>query len=356
MQDWARHDWAVVVGISHYPGHGLKPLRGPVLDAEDVKSWLQDPSGGGLTDGDRIKSKTSDDFEPKAPSYPHARPNPSDIQLLFDEIREEVRSSPEGIGRRLWVYMSGHGGTVVPQAGLDTVALILANSEDPDPLRGYPAVLKADRWCHRPLFREAVVILDCCRDISTNILAPLDEQADVLEGTAGRLATFLATGWGRKAREVDFQIDGRTVRRGLFTKCLLDVLRNARGRVDGWQLREAVQARMAPWLKALKLGEPEIRGTPSDDILKSIVFNEGLGEPIGDLFVRPVGALAPPELVRSTLPVTLVETGRDPADPWHWRPPVGQYNLRHDGKFLREPFQIYPGVETTVDVREESFQ
>jgi hypothetical protein len=348
-------DWAVIVGIAHYPGRGLKPLLGPVADAEDFRTWLRDPNGGGLTDDARIKYTSSDDF-PKAKTFPRARPNQSDVQILFDEVRDEVAASPEGMGRRLWVYMSGHGCTALSLQSLDTVALILANSEDPDPLRGYPAVLKADLWRRRPLFEEAVVILDCCRDIATNAVAPLDEGAVALEGKHGRLATFLATGWDSKAREIDFQIDGQTVRRGLFTKALLEVLRDAHGRVDGWQLREAVQARLAPKLKALKLSGPEIRGAPSDDILKAITFNEAQGEPVGELVIRRANGLPPPDLVRAVWPPVPVVTGRDPADPWHWWLPVGLYALRHAGKDAREPFQIYPGVQTVVDLRAELFQ
>ena len=46
-------DYAIVVGISRYPGLGMTPagdgnLNAPVRDANDVYAWLTSPHGGAL--------------------------------------------------------------------------------------------------------------------------------------------------------------------------------------------------------------------------------------------------------------------------------------------------------------------
>src|SRR6266508_5839462 len=110
-------DFAVIVGVQRYPGFGPSPeqpadLKGPDRDAAAVRAWLTDPAGGNLP------AANVRDF--RSAAYPdpfpdgRAAPRKGDVLGAFrwlDRIALERNKRFEGlaVGKRLYLYVSGHG-------------------------------------------------------------------------------------------------------------------------------------------------------------------------------------------------------------------------------------------------------
>jgi len=79
----AADDYAIVVGITRYPGLGVSPddpadLKGSELDAIEVAKWLKAKDGGDLPDDrDHVNLICTSDFE-GSPQRRRASPSSSD--------------------------------------------------------------------------------------------------------------------------------------------------------------------------------------------------------------------------------------------------------------------------------------
>src|SRR5437899_12863318 len=91
------NDYALVVGIDHYPGY--ENLRGAIEDAKDVKSWLCDEPDGGQVPEDNCK--------PVYSTPDPTRPIQDDIDDALSLILNAVGTKEQA--RRLYIYFSGHG-------------------------------------------------------------------------------------------------------------------------------------------------------------------------------------------------------------------------------------------------------
>ena len=110
-------DYAIVVGISRYPGLSVPPaepadLQAPDTDVDAVCKWLTDTSGGGLP-SENLKVIRSGDF-PSGSDPEAAEPQAESIRKAFrwlQTLAEKNNEEREGlqVGRRLYIYMSGHG-------------------------------------------------------------------------------------------------------------------------------------------------------------------------------------------------------------------------------------------------------
>jgi hypothetical protein len=97
----AADDHAIVIGVSRYPYLG--DLDGPENDANAVIEWLRDPKGGGVPKR-HIYPVTSSQF-----SHP-PRPGSDDVYDAFDPIiKLAAQKWPYPAGRRLYIFMAGHG-------------------------------------------------------------------------------------------------------------------------------------------------------------------------------------------------------------------------------------------------------
>ena len=234
-------DYAVVVGIDHYPD--FLCLRGATADARDFESWLLDPLGGGLPrancqtvlsrDYPACPPRTShrpEDVEPRAPIQ-------SDIDRVFKAIYTQLG---KGRGRRLYVYFSGHG------LGRDTLGADLCMA--PWSKAYYRnAALDSEDYQKKVVasgsFRELVFLLDCCRVREVNAKGRISEFDWPMTGEAaqraGQVRTFVgfATEFSNPAREAAVAgatgEDGRPLVRGYFTRALLDALRGGAARPGG---------------------------------------------------------------------------------------------------------------------------
>lgn len=210
----AAEDHAIVVGISRYASSSFADLEGPENDAEAVTEWLRDPGGGDVPSG-QIRSITSSRF----PNEP--RPIANDLYEAFEELIDLAEDkNPAPAGRRLYIFMAGHGfGPALREA-----ALLMANAAPGRWGHNVCGGAVADHFAEAAYFEEIVLLMDCCRDkLSTAQASALPWQPMLNErAPASRWIYGFATCFDSRTREMS--IDGEV--RGVFTTAVLDALRS----------------------------------------------------------------------------------------------------------------------------------
>lgn len=252
-------DYALVVGIDKYASaNSLKPLEGAVADAKDFKDWLMAKAG---VPEKHIKVMVSD--------KKGTAPRLLDIVAEVENLYNLSPNSEEPIGRRLYIFLAGHG--VGPD--LDEAGLLAADTSNVT--KYFPGRLYANLFRGRALFEQVVLCMDCCRDEDADLpdpYFPFDRKK-----TAGKLVNkvkqcyVFATGFARKSRERKF---GDKVR-GVFTRALLDGLEHGAidgdGRLTGASLKRYL-AREIPNLRGSDSDQdPDLKGIDDD-----FVFAQGL--------------------------------------------------------------------------------
>jgi hypothetical protein len=268
-------DRALVVGISRYIGlrdeaGNPSVLLGPVTDAKSIFSWLVDPLGGGL-DQANIELIHSGQF---AASSDPGTSGPA-YQAVIAALKKIMDRTKDVQGRRLYVYMSGHG--FAPD--VDRGALFTAECEDPS----YPNVY-ATGWLNwfraQQRFKEFVLWMDCCFDSmdSVPVEAP-PVRTTPLVGPAGPRFIGLAAQTGMRALECPIPQDRNEVH-GVFTWTLLTGLRGAAvdkatNLVTGESLRAYLLNAMKDFIPADRRTAREISTAPnvlSDPPAPGVVF------------------------------------------------------------------------------------
>ncbi len=353
-------DHAVVVGISRYPelrGPGSNgDLRGPVNDVEDVLAWLQDPRGGAVPEANirRIVSPATPEVWTAAEALPTSVKIDDAVRQIADlSIKYRDQGSS---GRRLYIYVSGHGFAPNPREA----CLYTANCTD-----NFGDNVVVTSWLEwfqdAGNFRELVLWMDCCMDRSTTAMPNKFRYTLRPSVQAAPTSTFIALAAPRPLRAVEGAIADDAGRvHGLFTWTLLEGLRgaaaDANGRVTGrslgdW-LRNATGAHMSPGDRNddFVAKEPEI---PAEE--PAIIFGRGLPArryPVELAFPgHALGAAAKiwsglPPMPGPEFPVTATVT-RD------LEPGLYLVEVAADGprKAYREPFEVVG--RRRVDVKTE---
>ncbi|WP_291088556.1 caspase family protein [Hydrogenophaga sp.] len=334
-------DYAILVGIDSYPelGKGDTPahLHGPLNDVDAVRSWLTDPLGGGLPSANVIEI-SSVDRDKQAPG----RPNFSDVNRLLATLHKRGRSSGKSqFGRRIYIYMSGHGFS----PGRTRACLYTADAR-----LEFGQNVHATGWLDwlqdSGYFREFVLWVDACMD-RQYFFPPGEPGLKPINVNVPPMANFVAFAAQRPLKAIEHPIaEDRGVFHGAFTWALLQGLRGAaadvNGRVTGRSLadwvRNAMSARYEPRdrLDRDVAKEPEVIAEDS-----SMIFVRGAVPPDYDITLRfPAAALgaqariwtgAPPAVVQ----VFMVNT---PETTLLLRP--GLYVLETDIGGLRHGFEV----------------
>jgi len=218
------NDHAIVIAIRRYADVGagwITELQGPDNDATAVATWLKSPEGGGLLD-DNVRVVWAAEAPEKLVGA-DAIPDQKSVISALDEVAQLPRDRYEHqyAGRRLYVYISGHGWAREP----DEAALVTAEATKANPLN--VLVTSWTRWMHKAaIFRELVLWADTCATRAPPVaLRPcvLDESVSanlrkvrVFEGFAAPL--------GQRAVEAKMP-DGKW--HGAFTYALLEGLKGA---------------------------------------------------------------------------------------------------------------------------------
>jgi len=261
-------DFAIVVGISRYPGFGVTSsddanLDAPVRDANDVVEWLVSPLGGNLP-RENVKPICSD--EGAAPvSVLEIDPKLQEIQDAFYELVLKAEQNQAAhkrfqVGRRLYIYMSGHGFS----PSMFTGCLFTANAT-----RFNVPNIYASGWLQwfedAGCFEEYVLWMDCCMDR----LVTVDPEAiSLLPQGAPRPAapTMVAFAATRGLRALETTIDEAI--HSVFTYTLLKGLNGAAvdtksGAVTGRSLGDYLLNAMKEWIPAAEMKNPLISKEPS---------------------------------------------------------------------------------------------
>jgi Caspase domain len=217
-------DFAIIVGISHYPG--LRNLQAPDRDAQMIYDWLISEDGGAVPAAN-IQLVTSSQFPPTDRAI-NAQPTADQIARCF---RTYVDEAPAGgkVGRRLYIYMSGHG--VSP----DTSRGGLVTAEANDRWLQYIYASAWVKWLEDAgYFEELVLWMDCCMDrfltLATQSLPLFPEAAQTPPGPS-----FIALAAPRPLRTVEQPIivGEDPVVHGIFTWTLLQGLKGHAANEDG---------------------------------------------------------------------------------------------------------------------------
>jgi Caspase domain len=102
-------DHALVIGIGRYADVAaawISDLQGPVNDAMGMAAWLREEGGGGLPAGNVREVLSPNPFDPGT-----AEPHQTMIMTALNDIAQLAKGAYKGqyAGRRLYVYVSGHG-------------------------------------------------------------------------------------------------------------------------------------------------------------------------------------------------------------------------------------------------------
>jgi hypothetical protein len=245
----AKTDRAIVVGINVYPS--FTTLEGPTTDADDFARWAASEAGGCVPDDRIIKVKTPVFDHP--PTIEEVRPTFTEVLRAFQTLAgEATRADLQYLGRRLYIFMSGHGifPARSPSPNYDEASLLMADNVPGNYSMHIGGQAYAE-WFRAPgVFDEVVLFMDCCRDYMDDVapgnpaLPHIQPQRD-----QGRRFYASAAPLGSKAREKPYPLPPPatgTVTRGVFTHVLLEALRNEalcdpQGRLTGKVLASDLQ-------------------------------------------------------------------------------------------------------------------
>jgi uncharacterized caspase-like protein len=233
----AATDRAIVIGVKDYPALGN--LEGPENDAKDFEAWLLDPGGGDVPQVN-IKRILSSDFAVTANPL-DAEPTTVRLERAFDELFNLGDTNGGKAGRRLYVYLAGHG--FAPS--LEDAALLMANAARGKSGHHISGRTYANWFRQSAFFDEVVLFMDCCRENSARAgvrPAPYDPLS---AGAPAHHLYGFATEWSRASRERPIGAGGRI--QGLFTIALLAGLRggaprDAKGQVTAETLSNFVHS------------------------------------------------------------------------------------------------------------------
>ena len=213
-------DYAIVIGISDYLG--FKPLPAAEGDAVEFAKWLRDPAGGDIPDT-QVKVIVTSDQVPVAGKkgvYPWR-------DHIDDRLSEIIGGRQGRIGRRLYLYFSGHG--VMPTYA--NIALLMANAEKEQLGRNMGATPYRDALANLAHFDELVFILDCCGTFEKEVeLGKPGWSTGDVDPNAAKVKTLIALGT-EMGQSVFAPDDG--LQRSFFTKYLLEGLHGAAAAADG---------------------------------------------------------------------------------------------------------------------------
>jgi hypothetical protein len=335
-------DYALVVGIEHYP-IGIPKLLGSVNDANLFAEWLVQENGGGLDSRNIIKicSKVA----------PPPFPPKDDIVDQINDFFARQTAATGLLGRRIYLFFSGHGVTP-PVPNAEDCAIVAANVTPMMLLRCIPGRLAAYHVKHNPLFEEIVLVMDCCREVTgtvdTTLLLPpanptLSKFASHWYGFAARWSATAAE------RQLPHPLDPKkpALWQGVFTHALLKGLTSGiddNGRVTSESLRQFVRKYVQDLL-------PPDNNQPAD-----IQYDD----------TQPLIDFGPGRFTDGTVRLTNDAGGFRVLDGLHLKPLTAAVTQRQPGEYgVRLPYGLYlfeapandaaPTVSETVKVIGEPF-
>jgi Caspase domain len=215
----AATDRAVVVGINTYPS--FTSLQGPVSDALYFQRWLLNQAFVPL---DQITLITSDN-----PPQNPIRPTLDRVKGAFEGLANEAVSRDYFyLGRRLYIFLSGHG--ILPTRSgapsFNETALLMANA-GPITLGNHLGGFSYAEWFRAAgIFDEVILFVDCCRDQKDAVaLTPPSMQILTPQRAVAKHFYAAATQMGAQSFEKSFSNPAEV--RGVFSFVLMQALQSS---------------------------------------------------------------------------------------------------------------------------------
>lgn len=231
-------DWAVIIALNYYLDKALKPLQGPQRDADLFEQWVKDSAC--VPDSQVIRIKSS---EQEILAANDCVPTVEAAQKVFSKLLDDAILQPEyRLGRRLYVFCSGHGMSPgfaerpdYREAPLLTAEAAVNNGWNHVATRGYAEAFRAFG-----IFDEVILFADCCRDTQLNMSVFLPRLPLLRrQREAGR--GFYAMGAEQGAKAWEQLVGHPPEMRGVFSYVLMQALtdpaiRNDAGHLTGTML------------------------------------------------------------------------------------------------------------------------
>lgn len=266
----ADENYAILVGIARYRGNtDYPPLDGPRQDLAHIRKWLVDPNGGNVPRKNIRLLATPRKLLNPAPGADPEKLSWTPDQAAFIRAFQDVTIEKGEYKRResrLYLYFSGHGFSLAADT-TNKAALFAANAigiARPN----IPGTVYAEAAKRVALFREIVLIMDCCRDVQRNSHYAAYELDQTESGLAEKVRLFAlyASAKNGKAQEREFDDNGKVY--GLLTHSLVRALdeapTNVLGQVSSSSLNNYLKIGWKKWW-AGTVGVPEPpRTVPAD--------------------------------------------------------------------------------------------
>lgn len=216
-------DWAIVAGINYYPA--FTNLKGPVNDSTLFHRWML---RRGFVPDDQVFPIQSPPVAP--PTLSSAEPKLDQLSDAFSGLVRKASSMPlHRLGRRLYIFLSGHGIVATRAATPDfrEAALLMANADENSLALHLGARAHAEWFRSLGIFDEVILFADCCRDQEDNVppTNPVLPAWRRLRPEGRHFYAFPAM-LGSKAWERGFG-KPETVR-GIFSYVVVEALNNAK--------------------------------------------------------------------------------------------------------------------------------
>ena len=265
----AKTDHAIIIGITRYPGMG--DLEGPENDARNFYEYLTVHAADKVpvAQATLIVSSQFPGTGDKA-----AKPMVDEIDLVLADLSDKAIQQVK-FGRRLWLFMAGHGFAPGPR----DAALLTANARA-SKLYHVQGGAYADWFYMAAGFEEVILLMDCCRDQYPRT-TPHRPAWDELQRAGENVRTFYAyaTKWSRKSRETSLpelfpKPEGSAPKpqiQGLFTNLLIRGLKGEAnvggGDITGKKLKDFVHNNLKIITVDGKSQQAEINGEGLDEIV-----------------------------------------------------------------------------------------
>jgi hypothetical protein len=224
----AKDDWAIVAGVKTYFDPDLGGLEGPENDANEFYQWVVSDGGGAVARG-QAQLILSSMYHVPFQSASDAMPTAEAVKASFDHLKSiadenEQNGNGRVVGRRLYLFFSGHG--FAPSHRDDLTAMLTADANvKQEKLSHIVCSYMADFFWRARFFDEILLFVDCCRSIMecAQLYMPYDDERGSDYWTVRRLYGYGAR-VAKESREWKMP-DGQV--HGVFTRTLMDALNGA---------------------------------------------------------------------------------------------------------------------------------
>jgi Caspase domain len=259
------HDRAVLLGIEHYAGSSAEPrwideLKGPHNDLAAVRKWLEKPDGGAVPSGN-IVDVPSKKVRDRRSGQMRFLPDQRKIEDALAELTELPDTAYDGkfAGRRLYVYVSGHGLLNRPDQ-----AVVIAADASYDRVFSVDVTSWHEWFFAASQFEECVLWVDACATRAPTVVPGLCNVRPKSRQYPRRMPRrFEAYAAGFNLRAVENKMsDGKW--HGVFTYALLQALAGAvAGQATSEAIANYLRNEMDSYMREEQKNDPGVAREPA---------------------------------------------------------------------------------------------